>query len=43
LISIFLYRQLHCYGRDRGTDVTKTIRRLIDEMRDELARLTSSP
>jgi hypothetical protein len=43
LLTLFLYRQLRCYGRDRGKDVTKTIRRLIDEMRDELARLTSSP
>lgn len=43
LLTLFLYRQLRSYGRDCGTDVTRTIRRLIDEMRDELARLTSSP
>jgi hypothetical protein len=39
LLQCFLYRQLRCYGRDRGKDVTQTILRLIDEMRDDLARL----
>ena len=39
LLTLFLYRQLRSYGRDRGRDVTRTIRRLIDEMRDDLARL----
>jgi hypothetical protein len=43
LLTLFLYRQLRCYGRDRGKDVTATISRLIDEMRDDLAQLTSSP
>lgn len=43
LLTLFLYRQLRCYGRDRGKDVTQTISRLIDEMLDDLARLTSSP
>lgn len=43
LLTLFLYRQLRCYGRDRGKDVTQTISRLIDEMQDDLARLTSSP
>jgi len=39
LLQFFLYRQLKSYGRDRGKDVTRTIRRLIDEMCDDLARL----
>ena len=39
LLTLFLYRQLRCYGRDRGRDVTRTIRRLVEEMRDDLARL----
>ena len=39
LLTLFLYRQLRCYGRDRGRDVTRTISRLIEEMRDDLARL----
>lgn len=43
LLTLFLYRQLRSYGRDRGKDVTQTISRLIDEMLDDLARLTSSP
>lgn len=43
LLTLFLYRRLKCYGRDRGADVTRTISRLIDEMRDDLARLTISP
>jgi hypothetical protein len=38
-MQLFLYRQLRCYGRDRGKDVTRTISRLIDEMLDDLARL----
>jgi len=39
LLTLFLYLQLRSYGRDRGRDPTRTIRRLIDEMRDDLARL----
>ena len=41
LLTLFLYRQLRSYGRDRGKDVTRTISRLVDEMRDDLARLDS--
>lgn len=41
LLTLFLYCQLRCYGRDRGKDVTQTISRLIDEMRNDLARLAS--
>jgi hypothetical protein len=43
LLTLYLYRQVRCYGRDRGKDVTRTISRLVEEMRDELARLDSSP
>jgi hypothetical protein len=43
LLTLFLYRQLRCYGRDRGKDKTRTISRLIDEILDDLARLTCSP
>jgi hypothetical protein len=43
LLTLFLYRQLRSYGRDRGKDVTRTISRLIDEMIDDLAQLNSSP
>jgi Transposase DDE domain len=43
LLTLFLYRQLRSYGRDRGTDPTRTISRLVDEMLDDLARLTVSP
>lgn len=43
LLTLFLYRQVKSYGRDRGKDVTRTISRLIDEMLDDLARLTASP
>lgn len=43
LLTLFLYRQLRSYGRDRGNDVTRTISRLIDEMLDDLARLQTSP
>lgn len=43
LLTLFLYRQLRSYGRDRGKDVTRTISRLIDQMLDDLARLTASP
>jgi hypothetical protein len=39
LLTLFLYRQLRSYGRDRGKDVTRTISRLVDEMLDDLARL----
>lgn len=37
LLTLYLYRQLRSYGRDRGKDVTRTISRLIDEMLDDLA------
>jgi hypothetical protein len=43
LLTLFLYRQLRSYGRDRGKDVTRTIVRLVDEMQDDLARLKESP
>jgi hypothetical protein len=43
LLTLFLYRQLRSYGRDRGNNVTRTISRLIDEMLDDLARLDASP
>ena len=43
LLTLFLYLQVRSYGRDRGSDPTRTIRRLIDEMRDDLARLDCSP
>jgi len=43
LLTFFLYRQLRCYGRDRGKNVTRTISRLVDEMLDDLARLDCSP
>lgn len=43
LLTLFLYRQLRSYGRDRGKDVTRTISRLVDEMNDDLARLDHSP
>ncbi len=43
LLTLFLYRQVCSYGRDRGKDVTRTISRLIDQMLDDLARLTASP
>lgn len=39
LLTLFVYRQLHGYGRDRGKDPTRTIHRLVEEMRDDLARL----
>jgi hypothetical protein len=43
LLTLFLYRQVRCYGRDRGKDVNRTISRLVDEMHDDLARLDRSP
>jgi len=43
LLTLFLYLQLRCYGRDRGNDVTQTIIRLVDEMNDDRACLTMSP
>jgi hypothetical protein len=42
LLTLFLYRQVRSYGRDRGKDPTRTILRFVDEMADDLARLTSS-
>jgi hypothetical protein len=38
LLTLFPYLQLRSYGRDCGKNVTRTISRLVDEMRDELAR-----
>jgi hypothetical protein len=38
LLTLFQYLQLRSYGRDCGKNVTRTISRLVDEMRDELAR-----
>ncbi len=43
LLTLFLYRQLRCYGRDRGKDKTRTISRFVDQILDDLARLTCSP
>jgi len=43
LLTLFLYRQVRSYGRDRGKDVTRTISRLVDEVLDDLARLEHSP
>jgi len=43
LLTLFMYQQLRSYGRDRGSDVTQTITRLIKEMDDDRARLASSP
>ena len=37
LLTLFQYLQLRSYGRDCGKNVTRTISRLVDEMRDELA------
>jgi hypothetical protein len=37
LLTLFQYLQLRSYGRDCGKNVTRTISRLIDQMRDELA------
>ena len=39
LLQLFVYRQLGGYGRDRGSDVTRTIWRLVDEMNGDLERL----
>ena len=38
LLTLFQYLHLRSYGRDCGKNVTRTISRLVDEMRDELAR-----
>ena len=43
LLTLFLYLQVRAYGRDRGKDVTRTISRFVDQMNDDLARLTRSP
>ncbi len=43
LLTLFLYLHVRSYGRDRGKDVTRTISRFVDEMNDDLARLTRSP
>jgi hypothetical protein len=37
LLTLFQYLQLRSYGRDCGKNVTRTLSRLIDQMRDELA------
>jgi hypothetical protein len=42
-LTLFLYRQLQSYGRDRGRDVSRTISRLVDEMNDDLAHMDHSP
>jgi hypothetical protein len=39
LLQLFVYRQIGGYGRDRGTDVTRTLWRLVDEMLGDLERL----
>jgi hypothetical protein len=39
LLTLFLYCQLRCYGRDRGRHVTRTISRLVDEILDDLVLL----
>lgn len=39
LLTLFLYTQVRSYGRDRGKRVNRTISRLVDQMRDDLARL----
>lgn len=41
VLTFFLYRQLRTYGRACGKDVTRTISRLVDEMLDDLARLST--
>ncbi len=38
LMQLFVYRQLRGYGRD-ASDVTRTIISLVDEMKDDCARL----
>jgi hypothetical protein len=43
LLTLFLYRQVRSYGRDRGKDVTRTISRFVDQLLDDLARLDRSP
>jgi hypothetical protein len=40
LLALFLYCRLRSYGRDRGKDVTRTISRLVDEMRDDPGALS---
>lgn len=39
LLTLFLYCQVRSYGRDRGSDVTRTISRFVDEMLDDLVLL----
>lgn len=39
LLTLFLYCQVRAYGRDRDSDVTRTISRLVDQMLDELVLL----
>lgn len=39
LLTLFLYRQVRSFGRDRGKDVTCTISRFVDILNDDLARL----
>ena len=40
LLQLFVYRQLRGWGRNRGSNTTRTIVRLVDEMAGDLARLT---
>jgi hypothetical protein len=40
VLTLYLYRQVRSYGRLRGKDVTRTISRFVDELLDDLARLT---
>ena len=42
LLTLFLYRQVRCYGRDRGKCPTRTISRFVDELLDDLARLAQT-
>lgn len=43
LLTLFLYRQVKSYGRDKGKDQTRTISRFVDELCDGLAQLSCSP
>ncbi|MBI4818670.1 MAG: transposase [Deltaproteobacteria bacterium] len=42
LLTIFMYRQVLGYGRNRGTNTTRTISRLVDEMLDALPSWNTS-
>jgi len=43
LLTLFLYIHIRTYGRDRGKDVTRTLSRFVDQLRDGLACLAVSP